>query len=102
VKVFLGRLCTSVLVLSIGLPSFAAVEPLPPLQLQPKHPAIATNVTKLIAAIALFSFGSGPVRGFAVVLFFGVLTSMFTSVTMSRAMATWIYGGRKKLTSVSV
>ncbi|MEZ5438845.1 MAG: protein translocase subunit SecD [Lysobacteraceae bacterium] len=61
-----------------------------------------SNVTKLIAAIALFSFGSGPVRGFAVVLFFGVLTSMFTSVTMSRAMATWIYGGRKKLTSVSV
>ena len=61
-----------------------------------------SNVTKLIAAIALFSFGSGPVRGFAVVLFFGVLTSMFTSVTMSRAIATWIYGGRRKLTSVSV
>jgi carboxyl-terminal processing protease len=48
VKVFLGRLRTSALVLSISLPAFAAVEPLPPLQLQPKYPAIATNVTKLI------------------------------------------------------
>jgi preprotein translocase subunit SecD len=59
-------------------------------------------VTKLIAAMALFSFGSGPVRGFAVVLFFGVLTSMFTSVTVSRAMATLVYGGRRKVARVSV
>ncbi|MGY6517638.1 MAG: protein translocase subunit SecD [Lysobacteraceae bacterium] len=61
-----------------------------------------SNVTKLIAAIALFSFGSGPVRGFAVVLFVGVLTSMFTSVTVSRALLTVIYGRRKKLQAVSV
>jgi len=61
-----------------------------------------SNVTKLLAALALFSFGSGPVRGFAVVLGIGVLTSMFTSVTVSRAMATLVYGGRRKLTSVSV
>jgi preprotein translocase subunit SecD len=61
-----------------------------------------SNVTKLIAAMALFSFGSGPIRGFAVVLFFGVLTSMFTSVTVSRAIATLVYGGRRKLTRVSV
>ncbi len=61
-----------------------------------------SNVTKLIAAMALFSFGSGPVRGFAVVLFFGVLTSMFTSVTVSRAMATLVYGGRRKVARVSV
>jgi preprotein translocase subunit SecD len=61
-----------------------------------------SNVTKLIAAMALFSFGSGPIRGFAVVLFFGVLTSMFTSVTVSRAIATMVYGGRRKLTRVSV
>jgi len=61
-----------------------------------------SNVTKLIAAIALFSFGSGPVRGFAVVLFFGVLTSMFTSVTVSRAVATLIYGHGRKVRSVSV
>ncbi|GIX34343.1 MAG: protein translocase subunit SecD [Lysobacteraceae bacterium] len=61
-----------------------------------------SNVTKLIAAMALFSFGSGPVRGFAVVLFFGVLTSMFTSVTVSRAVVTLIYGRRKKLARISV
>lgn len=61
-----------------------------------------SNVTKLIAAIALFSFGSGPVKGFAVVLFFGVLTSMFTSVTVSRAVATLIYGHGRKTRSVSV
>jgi preprotein translocase subunit SecD len=61
-----------------------------------------SNVTKLIAAMALFSFGSGPIRGFAVVLFFGVLTSMFTSVTLSRAIATLVYGGRRKITRVSV
>lgn len=61
-----------------------------------------SNVTKLIAAMALFSFGSGPVRGFAVVLFFGVLTSMFTSVTLSRALATLVYGGRRKIARVSV
>jgi preprotein translocase subunit SecD len=61
-----------------------------------------SNITKLIAAIALFSFGSGPVRGFAVVLFFGVLTSMFTSVTVSRAFTTLIYGHGRKVRSVSV
>ena len=43
-----GRVCTSVLVLTASCASFAAVEPLPPLQLQPKHPAISTNVAKLI------------------------------------------------------
>lgn len=61
-----------------------------------------SNVTKLIAAMALFSFGSGPVRGFAVVLFFGVLTSMFTSVTVSRALSTLIYGHGRRIKSVSV
>ncbi|HEX5755923.1 MAG TPA: protein translocase subunit SecD, partial [Arenimonas sp.] len=61
-----------------------------------------SNVAKIIAAVALFSFGSGPVRGFAMVLFFGVLTSMFTSVTVSRALATLVYGHGKKLKSVSV
>ncbi len=61
-----------------------------------------SNVTKLIAAMALFSFGSGPVRGFAVVLGIGVLTSIFTSVMLSRALATLVYGGRRKVTRVSV
>lgn len=61
-----------------------------------------SNVTKVIAAMALFSFGSGPVRGFAVVLFFGVLTSMFTSVMVSRAIATLVYGGGRRVKAVSV
>jgi preprotein translocase subunit SecD len=61
-----------------------------------------SNVAKLIAGVALLAFGSGPVRGFAVVLLVGVLTSMFTSVTVSRAMATLVYGGGKKIKQVSV
>lgn len=61
-----------------------------------------SNVAKIIAGISLFSFGSGPVRGFAVVLIFGVLTSMFTSVTVSRALTTLIYGHGRKITKVSV
>ena len=56
----------------------------------------------LAAAALMFAFGSGPVKGFAVVLVIGVLTSMFTSVTVSRAMATLVYGGGKKITHVSV
>lgn len=61
-----------------------------------------SNVAKLIAGVALLTFGSGPVKGFAVVLLIGVLTSMFTSVTVSRAMATLVYGGGKKIQHVSV
>ncbi len=61
-----------------------------------------SNVTKVIAAMALFSFGTGPIRGFAVVLFFGVLTSMFTSVVVSRAIATAIYGHGRRIKTVSV
>jgi len=61
-----------------------------------------SNVAKLIAAMALFSFGSGPIRGFAMVLGVGVLTSMFTSVTVSRALATLFYGHGRKIKSVSV
>ena len=61
-----------------------------------------SNVTKIIASLALFNFGSGPIRGFAVVLFFGVLTSMFTSVVVSRALATLVYGHGRKVKAVSV
>ncbi|MBD8527396.1 protein translocase subunit SecD [Pseudomarimonas arenosa] len=61
-----------------------------------------SNVTKLIAALALAVFGSGPIRGFAIVLLCGVATSMFSSVTISRAVVTTIYGGRRKVTHVSV
>lgn len=61
-----------------------------------------SNVAKLISAMALLIFGSGPVRGFAVVLLVGVLTSMFTSVTVSRAMSTLVYGHGRKIKTVSV
>jgi len=60
------------------------------------------NVAKVISALALFSFGSGPVRGFALVLLFGVVTSVFTSVTVSRALATLVYGHHRKVKRISV
>ncbi len=54
-----------------------------------------SNVTSLIAGVALLIFGSGPVRGFAVVHCLGIVTSMFSSVMVSRALVNLIYGGRK-------
>ena len=54
-----------------------------------------SNITTLIAGIALFLLGSGPIRGFAVVLCIGILTSMFSAVLVSRAMVNLIYGQRK-------
>ena len=61
-----------------------------------------SNITTLIAGIALFAFGSGPVRGFAVVHCLGILTSMFSAVVVARAMVNLYYGGRKKLHSISI
>ncbi len=57
------------------------------------------NVTTLIVAIILFAIGTGPVRGFAVTLSLGLLTSMLTGITFTRAIVNWYYGGRtvKKL-----
>ncbi len=54
-----------------------------------------SNLTTLIAGVALFLLGSGPVRGFAVTLCLGILTSMFSAVMVSRALTNLIYGGRK-------
>jgi len=56
---------------------------------------VDANVTTLIAAIVLFSFGTGPVKGFAVTLFIGIITSMFTAILGSRALVNLIYGGRR-------
>jgi len=56
---------------------------------------VDANVTTLIAAIVLFSFGTGPIKGFAVTLFIGILTSMFTAILGSRALINLIYGGRR-------
>ncbi|MBL8471920.1 MAG: protein translocase subunit SecD [Rhodocyclaceae bacterium] len=61
-----------------------------------------SNVTTLIAGIALLAFGSGPVRGFAVVHCLGILTSMFSAVVVSRAIVNFLYGRRRKLESVSI
>ncbi|HWV17173.1 MAG TPA: protein translocase subunit SecD [Rhodocyclaceae bacterium] len=61
-----------------------------------------SNVTTMIAGLALLIFGSGPVRGFAVVHCLGILTSLFSSVVVSRALINMIYGRRKKLTGLSI
>jgi preprotein translocase subunit SecD len=61
-----------------------------------------SNITTLIAGLALLIFGSGPVRGFAVVHCLGILTSMFSSVVVSRALVNLIYGRRRKLESLSI
>jgi preprotein translocase subunit SecD len=61
-----------------------------------------SNLTTLIAGVALFWLGSGPVRGFAVVLCLGILTSMFSAVTVSRAMVNLSYGRQARLAKVSI
>ncbi len=61
-----------------------------------------SNVTTLIAGLALLAFGSGPVRGFAVVHCLGIVTSMFSSVVFSRGLVNLWYGRQKKLKSVSI
>jgi preprotein translocase subunit SecD len=49
----------------------------------------------LIAAIVLFNFGTGPIKGFAVTLSIGILTSMFTAIVLSRALINFFYGGKR-------
>ncbi|MBL3590268.1 MAG: protein translocase subunit SecD [gamma proteobacterium endosymbiont of Lamellibrachia anaximandri] len=56
---------------------------------------IDANITTLIAAVVLFSFGTGPIKGFAVTLAIGILTSMFTAIIGTRAVINWIYGRRQ-------
>jgi preprotein translocase subunit SecD len=61
-----------------------------------------SNITTLIAGVALLLFGSGPVRGFAVVHCIGILTSMFSAVMFSRGLVNFWYGRQKKLKTVSI
>jgi preprotein translocase subunit SecD len=61
-----------------------------------------SNITTLIAGVALFMFGSGPVRGFAVVHCLGILTSMFSAVLVSRSMVNLIFGARRKLEKLPI
>jgi preprotein translocase subunit SecD len=63
---------------------------------------VDSNITNLIAGIALFLFGSGPIKGFAVVLCLGILTSMFSSVLVSRAIVNLVYGSKARLTKVAI
>ena len=61
-----------------------------------------SNITTLIAGVALLAFGSGPVRGFAVVHSLGILTSMFSAVFFARGIANLWYGRQKKLQKISI
>jgi len=63
---------------------------------------VDSNITTLIAGIALFAFGTGPVKGFAVVLCLGILTSIFSAVMVSRGMVNLMYGSRRKLERVPI
>jgi preprotein translocase subunit SecD len=61
-----------------------------------------SNVTNFIAGVALFAYGSGPVRGFAVVLCLGIVTSMFSAILGSRALVNLTYGRQRKLAGISI
>jgi preprotein translocase subunit SecD len=61
-----------------------------------------SNITTLIAGVVLWIFGTGPIRGFAIVLTLGIATSMFTSLMGSRALLTLMYGGRRKIARLSI
>jgi preprotein translocase subunit SecD len=60
------------------------------------------NITTFIAAIVLFAFGTGPIKGFAVTLSIGILTSMFTAIMVTRAIVNKVYGNKIKLKSISI
>jgi preprotein translocase subunit SecD len=60
------------------------------------------NMTTILAGVALFAFGTGPVKGFAVTLIVGIVTSMYTAISVSRGIAALIYGRRRKLQSISI
>ncbi|PZU19916.1 MAG: protein translocase subunit SecD [Stenotrophomonas sp.] len=60
------------------------------------------NLTGLIVGVALYAFGTGPLKGFALTMIIGIFASMFTAITVSRALATLIYAKRKKLNSVAI
>ena len=61
-----------------------------------------SNITTLIGGLALFAFGSGPVKGFAVVLCLGIVTSIFSAVMVSRSIVNLYYGSRRRLESISI
>jgi len=60
------------------------------------------NLTGILAGLALYAFGTGPLKGFALTMMIGILASMFTAITVSRALAVLLYARRKKLKSLAV
>jgi preprotein translocase subunit SecD len=60
------------------------------------------NITTLIASIVLLSFGTGPIKGFAVTLTIGILTSMFTAILGTRAIINLVYGGRRRVKQLMI
>jgi preprotein translocase subunit SecD len=62
---------------------------------------VDANITTLIAAIVLFGLGTGPIKGFAITLMLGIITSMFTAIVGTRAIVNLAFGGRK-LTSLPI
>jgi len=66
------------------------------------HTILDANLTGLIVGVALYAFGTGPLKGFALTMIIGIFASMFTAITVSRALAVLLYGRRKKLTSVAI
>ena len=60
------------------------------------------NITTLIAAVVLFVFGTGPIKGFAITLSIGILTSMFTAIFGTRAIVNWLYGGKRGLKTLPI
>ena len=61
-----------------------------------------SNLTTLIVAVILFAVGSGPVKGFAVTLSIGIMSSMFTAITVTRAIVNLVYGGNRRVTKLSI
>ncbi len=60
------------------------------------------NITTLIAAVVLFVFGTGPIKGFAITLSIGIVTSMFTAIVGTRAVVNWLYGGKRGLKTLPI
>jgi preprotein translocase subunit SecD len=60
------------------------------------------NITTLIAAIVLFWFGTGPIKGFAVTLSIGIMTSMFTSIVGTRVVVNLLFGGKHQISRLSI
>jgi preprotein translocase subunit SecD len=61
-----------------------------------------SNITTLIAGLALFMFGSGPIKGFAVVHVLGILTSMYSAIWVSRSLINLIYGKKRHINKLSI